>query len=62
MRKNDEECPTERQENYNDADERWLRVADDVSGVKFSDYIFIDQDVATCGILTIQEMCDDAGN
>ncbi|GFT97369.1 hypothetical protein NPIL_502741 [Nephila pilipes] len=28
------------------ADEGWLRVADDVFGIKFSDYISIDQDGA----------------
>ncbi|GFT55464.1 hypothetical protein NPIL_353481 [Nephila pilipes] len=33
-----------------------------MSGVKFSDYISIDQDVATCSILCIEEMYDDAKN
>lgn len=67
VRINDEEGLTEGQEINDDgdddnADEEWLRVAEDVSGVKFSDYISIDQDVATCGILSIEEMCDDAKN
>ncbi|GFT85694.1 hypothetical protein NPIL_41891 [Nephila pilipes] len=38
------------------ADEEWLSVVEDVSSVKFSDYIFIDQDIATCSILNIEEM------
>ncbi|GFU33782.1 hypothetical protein NPIL_648221 [Nephila pilipes] len=40
------------------ADEGCLRVAEVVSDVKFSDYISIDQDVATCSILGIEEMYD----
>ncbi|GFS33099.1 retrovirus-related Pol polyprotein from transposon RE1 [Nephila pilipes] len=39
-------------------DEKWLHVVDDMSGVKFSDYISIYQDVVTCGILSIKKMCD----
>ncbi|GFU38734.1 hypothetical protein NPIL_307981 [Nephila pilipes] len=42
-------CPTEGQENNDDddnADKGWLREAEDVSGVKFSDYIPSGQDVA----------------
>ncbi|GFT67234.1 hypothetical protein NPIL_254231 [Nephila pilipes] len=46
----------------NNADEEWLRVAEDVYGVKFSDYIAIDQDVAICDNLSIEEMCDNAKN
>ncbi|GFT84855.1 hypothetical protein NPIL_156371 [Nephila pilipes] len=46
----------------NNTDKEWLHVADDVSGVKFSDYISIDQDVAKCDIQSIEEMCDDAKN
>ncbi|GFT44016.1 hypothetical protein NPIL_373861 [Nephila pilipes] len=59
VRKNHEECPTKGQENNDNdnADEEWLRVAEDVSGGKFSDYISIDQAIATCCILSIEEMC-----
>ncbi|GFU10349.1 hypothetical protein NPIL_385151 [Nephila pilipes] len=61
--KNYEEYPTKGLENDDDnADEERLLIAEDVSGVKFSDCIFIDQDVATCVILNIEEMCDDAKN
>ncbi|GFS45258.1 hypothetical protein NPIL_341961 [Nephila pilipes] len=45
-----------------DADEKWFRVAEDVPGVKFSDCISIDQDVATCGILSTEVMCDECEN
>ncbi|GFT70185.1 hypothetical protein NPIL_192591 [Nephila pilipes] len=45
-----------------DADEKWFLVAEDVPGVKFSDSISIDQDVATYGILSTEGMCDDAEN
>lgn len=31
-----------------------------MSGVEFSDYISIDLDIAACGILSIEEMCDEA--
>ncbi|GFT87443.1 hypothetical protein NPIL_184041 [Nephila pilipes] len=66
LRVKNHEGPTEGQENNNysddNADEEWLHVAEDVSGVKFSDYISIDQDVATCDILSIEEMCDNAKN
>ncbi|GFT94058.1 hypothetical protein NPIL_51651 [Nephila pilipes] len=51
-----------RQGDDDNADEEWLRVAENFPGVKFSDYIFIDQDVTTFGILNIEEMCDDAKN
>ncbi|GFU18976.1 hypothetical protein NPIL_381651 [Nephila pilipes] len=63
VRKNHEECSTEGQENNDDkADEEWLRVAEDVSGEKLSDYISIDQNVATCSTQSIEEICDDAKN
>ncbi|GFT81272.1 hypothetical protein NPIL_359231 [Nephila pilipes] len=65
VRKNYKEYPTKGQENNDDggnADEEWLSVAEDVSGLKFSDYIFINRDVSTCGTLNIEEMCHDAKN
>ncbi|GFT99046.1 putative tick transposon [Nephila pilipes] len=63
--KKNPECPTERQENKDDddnADKERLLVAEDVSGAKFSDYISIDQDIKTCGFLSMEEMCEDAKN
>ncbi|GFS93025.1 hypothetical protein NPIL_507601 [Nephila pilipes] len=48
--------------NDDNADEEWLRVAEDVSGVKLSDYISVVQGVSTCVILSIKQMCDDAKN
>lgn len=38
---------------------KWLHAAEEVSGVEFSDYISIDLDIAACGILSIEEMCDE---
>ncbi|GFS84331.1 hypothetical protein NPIL_558501 [Nephila pilipes] len=43
-------------------DEEWLRATKVVFTLKFSDYISIDQYIVTCGILGIEEMCDDAKN
>ncbi|GFU30329.1 hypothetical protein NPIL_262231 [Nephila pilipes] len=37
-------------------DENWLCVGEDVSGAKLSDYMVIDQDIVTCGILSMEEM------
>ncbi|GFU15828.1 hypothetical protein NPIL_81371 [Nephila pilipes] len=44
------------------ADEERLRLAECVFGVKFIDYISIDPDVETCGILNIEEMYDNTKN
>ncbi|GFU02693.1 hypothetical protein NPIL_363211 [Nephila pilipes] len=42
------------------ADGEWLRVTEDVFGMKLSDYISPNQDVTTCYILSIEEMCEEA--
>lgn len=46
--KNDD-CPIEGQEHDGGNAEKGLHVAEDASGVQFSDYIFIDQNFAICG-------------
>ncbi|GFU25922.1 hypothetical protein NPIL_102861 [Nephila pilipes] len=47
-------------DNDDNADEDCLRLAEDVYGLKFSDYISFHQEVATTCTLNMKEMCDDA--
>jgi hypothetical protein len=43
-------------------DEYWVQLGASTPGVNFDAYVPIDQELATCGVLCVEEMCGEMGS
>jgi hypothetical protein len=43
-------------------DEDWVRLGACIAGVNFDAYVSVDQELATCGVLCVEEMCGELGS
>jgi hypothetical protein len=43
-------------------DEDWVRLGASTAGVNFDAYVSVDQELATCGLLCMEEMCGVVGS
>lgn len=48
--------------NRNDEDEDWTQLETGTAGVDFDAYVSVDQELATCGVLSVEEMCEEVAS